>query len=218
MESPAIVIRLAPVRETDLMVTLLTKDLGTISAVAKGAKQSKRRFMGGLDIFDCGRFTFTSLKEDFYRLESLRSKQDFSALGRNLAAFSLASCGIEMVRTFAPVGDSQGAYFFQPLYSLLKNLCSSPDLSLRVSTWVYFTLVSYKLSGLDYFSSEKDLPENFLVWTNTMLQQRKAFAPEDKSILNEVVPSLLDHYIECTGTKVMTHEVVINSLQGLSKS
>lgn len=48
-ESEAIVLRTYPLREADLLVTLLTRVEGKIRGVARSAKKSKRRFGGALE-------------------------------------------------------------------------------------------------------------------------------------------------------------------------
>lgn len=48
-ESEAIVLRTYPMREADLLVTLLTRTEGKVRGVARSAKKSKRRFGGALE-------------------------------------------------------------------------------------------------------------------------------------------------------------------------
>ncbi len=49
-QSTAIVLRAIEFSETSLIVTLLTRDLGRISAIAKGARRPKSPFEGSLDL------------------------------------------------------------------------------------------------------------------------------------------------------------------------
>jgi DNA repair protein RecO (recombination protein O) len=49
--TPAIVIRARAFGESDKIVTFLTRDLGKVSGIAKGAKRSKRRFVNVLEPF-----------------------------------------------------------------------------------------------------------------------------------------------------------------------
>lgn len=48
-ESEAIVLRVYPLRESDLLVTLFTRMEGKVKGVARAAKKSKRRFGGALE-------------------------------------------------------------------------------------------------------------------------------------------------------------------------
>src|SRR5487761_2516332 len=47
--SEAIVLRTWPLRESDLLVSLLTRDLGKVRGVAKAALKSRKRFGGALE-------------------------------------------------------------------------------------------------------------------------------------------------------------------------
>ena len=50
-ETKAFVLRRTPYREADLVVTLFTAELGQVSAVARAARKSQRRFGGSLEPF-----------------------------------------------------------------------------------------------------------------------------------------------------------------------
>src|SRR5229473_1418469 len=49
--SPAIVLRTRDYSESDRIVTLLTREFGKLSGIAKGAKVSRRRFERKLEVF-----------------------------------------------------------------------------------------------------------------------------------------------------------------------
>ncbi|MBC7973578.1 MAG: DNA repair protein RecO, partial [Myxococcales bacterium] len=51
-----VVLRTAPLRESDLLVTLYTNVHGRVSAVARGARKSQRRFAGALSLLVLGRY------------------------------------------------------------------------------------------------------------------------------------------------------------------
>ena len=50
IRSLALVLRTVDVFETSLVVTLFTRELGKVSALAKGARRLKSPFQGGLDL------------------------------------------------------------------------------------------------------------------------------------------------------------------------
>ncbi|MFG0286741.1 MAG: DNA repair protein RecO [Rhodopirellula sp. JB044] len=60
----AIVLRLVEFSETSLVVTLLTRDLGRISALAKGARRLKGPFEGSLDLLSVCRVTLIAKAGD----------------------------------------------------------------------------------------------------------------------------------------------------------
>jgi DNA repair protein RecO len=73
-----IVIRVNQARESDLIVKIVTAELGKVSTIAKAARKSKRRFSSGLDLFDHGQFTLTQTKRSGSELLIIK---DFVALG-----------------------------------------------------------------------------------------------------------------------------------------
>ncbi len=52
LRTDAIVVRRVAYGEADLIVTLYTRELGKISALARSARRSRKRFGGGLELFN----------------------------------------------------------------------------------------------------------------------------------------------------------------------
>ena len=67
-ESEAIVVRTYPFRESDLLVTLFTRNEGKVRGVARAAKKSRRRFGGALEPLTYVKLTY----EDRERQELVR--------------------------------------------------------------------------------------------------------------------------------------------------
>ena len=89
VRTPAVVLQTSPLGEADLMVVLLTPDLGKVRAAAKNARNSKRRFAGGLPAGALGEATVTRRREGaLWRLDGFRSVAEVSALGRDLTRFA----------------------------------------------------------------------------------------------------------------------------------
>ncbi len=63
-KSSAIVLRIVPWSETSLIVTLLTREFGKISAVAKGARRLKNPFDGALDLLSVCSIVFIDKSGD----------------------------------------------------------------------------------------------------------------------------------------------------------
>lgn len=84
---PAIVLRTRPLGESDLLVVLLTPG-GKVEAAARGARNSKRRFPGGLPSGLRGLATITRGRGTLARLERFEATVDHSPVGRDLDRFA----------------------------------------------------------------------------------------------------------------------------------
>ena len=86
--SPAIVLRTRALGESDLLVVLLTPEHGKVEAAARGARNSKRRFPGGLPSGLRGLATITRGRGSLARLERFEATIDHSPVGRDLDRFA----------------------------------------------------------------------------------------------------------------------------------
>lgn len=91
----AIVLRLVEFSETSLVVTLLTRDLGCISALAKGARRLKGPFEGSLDLLSvCGVTLIAKPGDTLDLLTESKLRRRFRggqrSLGRTYAGYYIA--------------------------------------------------------------------------------------------------------------------------------
>ena len=95
--TPAIVVRARVFGEADKIVTFLTRDLGKLSGIAKGAKHSKRRFVNVLEPF-----THVSLRvrqranSDLAFIDGCELLDAFHSFARDLRKFAFASYVLEL--------------------------------------------------------------------------------------------------------------------------
>ncbi len=97
----AIVLRVTDYGEADRIVTLLTERHGKVSALARGAKKSRKRFGAALGLFGCGE---ASLRErsDLWILEELHAQRGFLRLGQELGRFGHACYVCELCQHLCP--------------------------------------------------------------------------------------------------------------------
>lgn len=110
VRTPAVVLSTSALGEADLMVVLLTPDLGKVRAAAKNARNSKRRFAGGLPAGALGEATVTRRREGaLWRLDGFRSVAEVSALGRDLTRFAYVAylCELTDVLVVEPEPDAR---------------------------------------------------------------------------------------------------------------
>jgi DNA repair protein RecO (recombination protein O) len=101
MEQPrsqAVVLRKVAYGESDLILTLLTRDLGKLSALARGARRSHRRFGAALELFTVSTVDLRSHRSELWTLSSAVTVASYALLARDMAALAHASYGTELVR------------------------------------------------------------------------------------------------------------------------
>ncbi|HVZ74489.1 MAG TPA: DNA repair protein RecO [Polyangia bacterium] len=98
MLTTAIVLRAVNYGESDKVVTLFGRDTGRVSALARGARKSLKRFAGGLGLCSVGE---VSLRErvgaELLTLESFDVVESHGAFGSDLARMAHAAYAAELV-------------------------------------------------------------------------------------------------------------------------
>jgi DNA repair protein RecO (recombination protein O) len=120
----AIVLRASDYGESDRIVTLLTEQYGKVSALARGAKSSRRRFGAALSSFGYGEAVLRE-KRDLWILEELHSHRGFVHLGQELGRFGHASYACELCWQLCPPHAPEPA-IFALLLELLDMLDKLP--------------------------------------------------------------------------------------------
>lgn len=124
--TPAIVLRLVNYGESDRIVTLLTASSGKISALAKGARSSRKRFGAALAPFGFGEAMLRERKgQDLWLLEELHTSRGFSRLGLELGRFGHASYACELCLNLCPPHEPE-PQVMALLYALLDGLDRLP--------------------------------------------------------------------------------------------
>jgi DNA repair protein RecO (recombination protein O) len=86
--TPAVVLRTRELRESDLIVVLLTPGRGKVDCVARGARRSRRRFPGGLPNGARGEAGVEPGRGSLSVLTSFTPTVDHGVLGRSLELFA----------------------------------------------------------------------------------------------------------------------------------
>jgi len=99
----ALVLRSVDFGESDRIVHLLVPDSGRLTAIAKGARRSVRRFPGTLDLFNHLRVQVERRRTaGLARLEQATLIEAFTPLRREPARFGLACYLLELLDRLAP--------------------------------------------------------------------------------------------------------------------
>ena len=97
------VLRTTPLRESDLLVVLYTDRHGRVTAVARGARRSQRRFAGALSLLVLGRYQLgRPPRGDLWSLESAEVVREWTPLASDVIAVAHASYIAELVGGLLP--------------------------------------------------------------------------------------------------------------------
>lgn len=99
-----VVLRTTAVGESDLVVQLFTREHGRVSAIARGARRSRRRFGGGLEPLVLLSIELGRRKRgaDLWSLDAIEARDDHRALASDPIVLGHAAYGLELVRELAP--------------------------------------------------------------------------------------------------------------------
>jgi DNA repair protein RecO (recombination protein O) len=98
-----VVLRTTPLRESDLVVSLYTAEHGRISAVARGARKSQRRFAGALSLLVLSRFSLgRKPRGDLWQLDAAEIEREWTQLASDVVAVAHASYVAELVGGIMP--------------------------------------------------------------------------------------------------------------------
>jgi DNA repair protein RecO (recombination protein O) len=114
MEQPrsqAIVVRKVAYGEADLVLTLLCRDLGKLSALARGARRSQRRFGAALELFTVSTVQLRAHRGELWTLSSAETVTSFAHLARDVGTLAHASYGTELVRELSAAEQPDAAVF-----------------------------------------------------------------------------------------------------------
>ncbi len=98
-----VVLKTTPLRESDLLVVLYTSTLGRISAVARGARKSQRRFAGALQLLVLGNYQLGRRpRGELWGLDNAEVVREWNHLASDVYAVAHASYIAELVAALLP--------------------------------------------------------------------------------------------------------------------
>ncbi|MBA2665355.1 MAG: DNA repair protein RecO [Bradymonadaceae bacterium] len=112
LQTRAFVLRTVDYGERDTIVTLLGRDCGRFSAIARSAKTSRRRFGGGLQPLRCLQASYTTRPQrELATLTEVKVVVDYPGIETDLEKIALACYATELVREVCREGDEASATF-----------------------------------------------------------------------------------------------------------
>ncbi|MBI5558101.1 MAG: DNA repair protein RecO [Deltaproteobacteria bacterium] len=145
LRSKAIVLKAVDYGESDKIVTFYTQEFGKLTAIAKGAKRSKKRFVNKLEFFSLLDIMLVpSQRSSLSRLDNASLLNPFPPLRENYHRYTGAMLVCELVDQWTRENDRESA-LFQLFCWCLHDLARNPSLS---PTIIYFQVKMFDILGL----------------------------------------------------------------------
>jgi DNA repair protein RecO (recombination protein O) len=127
IRTPALVARFVDYGEADRICTLLARSHGKVSALARGARRSRRRFGGALSLFVVGEATLRPPRHgELYGLERFDAVEDLaSRIAEDVIKLGHGSYLLELTRELWPTAQPEPAAF-DLLLAALRALAGGP--------------------------------------------------------------------------------------------
>lgn len=147
-QTTAFVLRKINYGENDLIVTLLGRDTGKFSAIARGARASKKRFGGGLQPMRCLELSYSHKSSGHLAfLREIDVIEDFPALEGDFDRITIASYATELVREVSQDANPD-AGTFDLLRAFYRQLSEADDSTLALQAVLHhFELSLLELQG-----------------------------------------------------------------------
>lgn len=141
---PAIVLRRVDFGDYDLILTFFTLKKGKISAIAKSAKKSAKRFGGILELFSVLQVVCSSVKNrELMVLQDAALINSFSGIRGDLKKTAYASFFAEIINEWTEAGSEQENLYIL-LYYVLDQLdtCQIPEEILSIIFQMRFVVIA----------------------------------------------------------------------------
>jgi DNA repair protein RecO (recombination protein O) len=121
----AVVLRGVDYGERDRVVTLLSRERGKLSAFARGARTSRRRFGGALEPFTLVTAEVSERGGDLWGLEDTAVERGFGAIRGDLLRIACASYAVDLAREMVRDAEPHEE-LFDALVRYLERLDAAP--------------------------------------------------------------------------------------------
>lgn len=115
IDTHALLLRAVDYRDSDRIVTLLTRDHGKLGALARGARRSKKRFAGALEPYSVLQVSLKAGRSELWTLQEARIEQVFRGLLGSLERMTRAGAGLALVREVSVEQGDSAALFVASL-------------------------------------------------------------------------------------------------------
>lgn len=174
VNTQGIVLRSARYKESDLILTIFTRKLGKVSAIAKGAKRNKSSLLSSSQVFSYSNFTLKK-QGNMYRVSQSETIKSFYDIAYDIDAFSYATYITSLVEGSIYENQSNNRLFV--LLAQTLYLYTQKDIDKE------FITKAFELKFLDYAGFKPIV--NRCVNCNTTNLKNSVFNIDEGGILCE---------------------------------
>jgi len=208
IKTNAIVLQTYNAKESDLVVVLLSPTKGKIRAFAKGAKNSKKRFFGNIEIFSKGDFVLTkkNANSDLYLIDNLENKVTPLELRNSLNHFLLVGLCFELVEKCFGDVEEDARMVYDNLNLLLSIADKLTSLEKLIPFIVFNLLMLAQVVGVDPTQNPKYFRQDDLNWLNNMVQTGKPLSYDPIEASLRALRTLANYLVSTMQLKVNSIE------------
>ena len=208
LNTQGIVLKSVTYKENDLILTIYTRKLGKISAVARGAKKSKSSLLSSSQTFAYSNFTLKK-EGNMYRVTQSEIIKSFYNLSYNFEAFSYATHILKLIDNFIVDNQSNNRLFILLAQSLY--LFCEEDIDME------YVSLCFELKFLDYIGFKPIVNKCVSCYNSDF--KSPVFNIYEGGILCEKCSDNFDHNLNMnvTTTKLMDY-ILKNDILSCSKA
>lgn len=145
-ESEAIVLKVFDHGESDKIIVFLTAQFGKITAIAKGAKRSKIRFVGKLELFTRLNIRFADNKySTMVRIDEAELLAPYPAIRKDYERFLCANLVSELLINWATTNDKDDNLYNLATWAITQIANDNPLSSLLLFQLHLLTILGFHL-------------------------------------------------------------------------
>ena len=208
LNTQGIVLKSVTYKENDLILTIYTRKLGKIAAIARGAKKSKSSLLSSSQIFAYSNFTLKK-EGNMYRVTQSEIIKSFYNLSYNFEAFSYATHILKLIDNFI-IDNQLNNRLFILLAQSLYLFCEE-DIDME------YVSLCFKLKFLDYIGFKPIVNKCVSCYNSDF--KNPVFNIYEGGILCEKCSDNFDHNLKMniTTTKLMDY-ILKNDILSCSKA
>lgn len=163
-----IVIRTYPSGEADLVLKVLSASGEKLSLFARGARQSKRRFSGGIDLFDSGKFETKRGRGTLVNVTSFVPQRSLPNLRQDLNKLSIATLLCESIDLIVPEDNVENEDLHQTFYLGLQAIDEAADVKSALRACFFCLATTMRMLGMLDEKPTAASSKNLLALLNTI--------------------------------------------------